>query len=51
MNLHKNKQEVYDTLLAIGNKLNISPAVIFSIFTKTILNISLNNETIYRIDY
>ena len=26
-------------------------AIIFSIFTKTILNISLNNKTIYRIDY
>lgn len=28
MNLHKNKQEFYDTLLAVGNKLNISPAII-----------------------
>ena len=26
-------------------------AIIFSIFIKTILNISLNNQTIYRIDY
>lgn len=28
MNLHKNKQEFYDTLLAVGNKLNTSPAII-----------------------
>lgn len=28
MNLHKNKQEFYDTLLAVGNKFNTSPAII-----------------------
>ena len=28
MNLHKNQQEFYDTLLVISNKLNISPAII-----------------------
>ena len=28
MNLHKNRQEFYDTLLALGDRLNTSPAII-----------------------
>ena len=28
MNLHKNPQEFYDTLLVLGNRLNTSPAII-----------------------
>lgn len=28
MNLHKNHQELYDTLLVLGDRLNTSPAVI-----------------------
>ena len=28
MNLHKHPKEFYDTLLVLGNRLNISPAII-----------------------
>ena len=28
MNLHKNLQEFYDTILVVSEKLNISPAII-----------------------
>ena len=28
MNLHKNSQEFYDTLLVLGDRLNTSPAII-----------------------
>ena len=30
MNLHKNPQEFYDTLLVLGDRLNTSPAIIES---------------------
>ena len=37
MNLHKNPQEFYDTLLVLGDRLNTSPAIIEKDYYVTML--------------
>ena len=44
MNLHKNPKEFNDTLLIIGNRLNISPAIIEKDYFVTLFLEKLSNN-------